>query len=259
MIEHIEANGISNAFRRVGKGPPIVLLHGAEADHSMFDAFAAELSSRFTVIAPDQCDSGATKNPDRIYGFDDLADDVGGMIAALGYARAHVFGTSLGGAIAQLLATRHPSRVNRLVLSSTFRVGMPLAEINPVGAPKIAELRSKLPGSLPELARFFFPEEYIQAHPEALNIFTGNKRSDDQKKRRAAIATKPVKLNLGDVKSPTLVLAGSEDRLIPSLHTLSLANDIAQSKTATILGVGHVGTIQAPALVAAEVSAFLLG
>lgn len=257
MIEYIEANGISNAFKRIGTGSPIVLLHGAEADHSMFDAFAAELSSRFTVIAPDQRDSGSTKNPDAAYGFDDLADDVGEMIAALGYPRAHVFGTSLGGAIAQLVATRHPSKVDRLILSSTFRVGMPITEINPAGAPKLAELRGKLPGSLRELAGFFFPETYLQAHPEALNIFTGNKRTDDQKKRRAVIAAKPVKCNLADIKSPTLVLAGSEDRLIPPSHTFSLANDIAQSRTASIPGVGHVGTIQAPALVAAEVSAFL--
>jgi pimeloyl-ACP methyl ester carboxylesterase len=257
MIERIEANGVSNAFKRIGGGPPIVLLHGAEADHSMFDAFGAELASRFTVIAPDQRDSGATGNPDRTYGFDDLADDVGEMIAALGYARAHVFGTSLGGVIAQLLATRHPSRVDRLILSSTFRVGMPLAEINPAGAPKIAELRGKLPGSLPELARFFFPDAYIQEHPEALNIFTGNKRTDEQKKRRAAIAAKPVRCHLGDVKSRTLVLAGSEDRLIPAPHTLSLANDIVGSKTTTLPGIGHVGTIQAPSLVAAEVFKFL--
>ena len=257
MVEHIEANGTSSAFKRVGNGPPIVLLHGAEADHSMFDAFAAELAVRFTVIALDQRDSGATKNPDILYGFDDLADDVGELIAALGYDRAHVFGTSFGGAIAQMLATRHPSRVNGLILSSTFRVGMPLAEINPAGAPKIAELRSKLPGSLPELARFFFPDAYLQTHPEALNVFTGNKRTDEQKRRRAAVPSKPVTCDLVNVKSPTLVLAGSEDRLIPPSHTLSLANDIAGSKTATIPGVGHVGTIQAPSLVAEEVFRFL--
>lgn len=257
MIEHVEANGISNAFKRVGNGPPIVLLHGAEADHSMFDAFAAVLGSRFTVIAPDQRDSGSTKNPDEAYGFGELADDVGAMIAALGYTRAHVFGTSLGGVIAQVLAVRHPTRLDGLILSSTFRVGMPLAEINPAGAPKIAELRSQLPGSLPELARFFFPDAYIQGHPEALNIFTGNKRTDEQKRRRAAILATPVTCDLHHVTSRTLVLAGSEDRLIPPSHTLDLASDIAGAKTATLPGIGHVGTIQAPALVAAEVFKFL--
>src|SRR3981081_1077824 len=175
MISHIEANGISSAFRRVGEGPPIVLLHGAEADHSMFDAFAAELASQFTVIAPDQRDSGRTKNPDTTYGFDDLADDVGEMIASLGYTRAHVFGTSLGGVIAQVLAARHPARIDRLGLSSTFRVRAPLMSINPEGFPKFVELRSRLPETIDEFAEYFFPRDYIAAHPEVLGIFTASK------------------------------------------------------------------------------------
>jgi pimeloyl-ACP methyl ester carboxylesterase len=52
-------------------------------------------------------------------------------------------------------------------------------------------------------------------------------------------------------------LAGGEDRLIPPAHTLSLAREIAGARTATIAGVGHVGTIQNPAAVAREVQAFL--
>ena len=62
---------------------------------------------------------------------------------------------------------------------------------------------------------------------------------------------------LGDITAPTLVLAGSEDLLIPPAHTLSLAREIAGARTAVIPGVGHVGTIQDPAAVAAEVVAFL--
>ena len=71
----IEANGTSIAFKRSGKGPPSLLLHGAEADHSMFDAFGALLAPHFTVIAYDQRDSGETRNPPSPYGFDELADD----------------------------------------------------------------------------------------------------------------------------------------------------------------------------------------
>ena len=59
----ISANGTDIAYAQQGHGPPIVLMHGAEADHSMFDAFAPLLASRFTVIAYDQRDSGATRNP----------------------------------------------------------------------------------------------------------------------------------------------------------------------------------------------------
>jgi 3-oxoadipate enol-lactonase len=257
-MDSIAANNTSIAFKRSGNGPPLLLLHGAEADHSMFDAFGAQLAPFFTVIAYDQRDSGETRNPPSPYGLAELADDAGALIAALGYRRVHVFGTSLGGAIAQLLAARHPARIDRLVLSSTFRPGATLSAINPEEFPKIAALRSRLPESAPEFARYFYTPDYLTAHPEIVNRFAGTKRNDEQKQRRAAILTRPVEYQPGAISAPTLVLAGNEDRLIPKAHTLSLAREIAGAKTSIIAGVGHVGTIQDPAAVAAEVRAFLL-
>ncbi|WJR79928.1 alpha/beta fold hydrolase [Bradyrhizobium sp. NP1] len=256
-MDTIAANGTTIAFKRSGKGPPLLLLHGAEADHSMFDAFGKELAPHFTVIAYDQRDSGGTRNPPAPYGLDVLADDAAALIAALGHRRAHVFGTSLGGAIAQVLAVRHADRVDCLVLASSFRVGTQVSAINPAGFPKFAELRSRLPDSLPEFAEYFFTREYLSSHPEALNIFKGNTRTAEQRRRRGVILAQPIAIDLGTITAPTLVLAGSEDRLIPPDHTLSLAREIAGARAAKIAGVGHVGTIQNPAAVAAEVVAFL--
>jgi 3-oxoadipate enol-lactonase len=255
-MQTIEANNISITFKTSGKGSPLLLLHGAEADHSMFDAFAPYLADDFTVIAYDQRDSGGTTNPPAPYGFEDLADDAAALIAALGYQRAHVFGTSFGGVIAQLLAARHPERIDRLVLSSTFRPGAPLPSINPE-FPRFAELRSRLPGSVREFAEFFFTPAYLAAHPDAVTVFAGNKRTEEQKARRGAVIPRPVSVDLGRITAPTLIVVGAEDRLIPPAHTLSLAREIAGATTVTIAGVGHVGTRQDPAAVAAAVKAFL--
>ncbi|WP_024518453.1 alpha/beta fold hydrolase [Bradyrhizobium sp. Tv2a-2] len=256
-MERIEANGTSVSLKRSGEGPPLFLLHGAEADHSMFHAFGTLLAKHFTVIACDQRDSGGTRNPHVPYGFGELADDAAALIAALGFARAHLFGTSFGGAIAQVAAVRHPARIDRLVLASTFRVGMSVASINPEGFPRFAALRAGLPETLPAFAEYFFTPSYIAAHPEALSIFTRNTRDAGQRERRGAVLAQPIEVSLGAIKAPTLVLAGSEDRLIPPAHTLSLASEIPGSRAAVIHGVAHVGTIQDPAAVAAEVIAFL--
>ena len=256
-METIAANGTSISFKRSGKGPPLLLLHGAEADHSMFDAFVPMLSGDFTVIAYDQRDSGDTKNSASPYGFEELADDAAALIAALGYQRANVFGTSFGGVIALVLAARHVERINHLVLSSTFRPGAPLPSINP-DFPRFAELRSRLPDSIGEFAKFFFTSDYLAKHPEALSVFTANKRTEEQKARRSAVIARPISVDIGKVTAPTLVLVGAEDRLIPPAHTLSLAREIANAKTLTIPRVGHVGTRQDPAAVAAAVKAFLL-
>ena len=219
-------------------------MHGAEADHSQFDAFGALLARHFTVIAYDQRDSGETRNPPVPYGPAELADDAAALIEALGYARAHVFGTSLGGIIAQMLASRHPGCIDRLVLSSTFRPGMSLATINPEEFSNIAALRARLPESAAEFARYFYTADYLAAHPEVANRFGGNKRNAEQKQRRGGILTQPIVCDLAAIKAPTLVLAGAEDRLIPPAHTLSLAREIMGAQTVTIAGIGHVGTIK---------------
>jgi 3-oxoadipate enol-lactonase len=253
----IDANGTTIAFAQSGQGVPLLLMHGAEADHSMFDAVAPLLAAHFTVIAYDQRDSGGTRNPPTPYGLVELADDAAALIAALGHEHAHVFGTSLGGAIAQVLAARHPTRVDRLVLSSTFRAGTPPLAINPEVIPKLAALRAGLPGTAPEIARYFFPDEYLSRHAAAADIFSGNGRDDAQKQRRAGILAQPVAIDLRAIISPTLVIVGENDRLIPPAHSLSLADDINDARTATLPGLGHVATIQDPAAIAAEVLDFL--
>ena len=256
-MDTIEANGTTIAFTRLGEGPPLILLHGAEADHSMFDAFAALLAPRFTVIAYDQRDSGATRNPPHPYGLEELADDTAALIEALGYPRAHVFGTSFGGVIAQVLAARHAERIDRLVLSSTLRPGTSMMSINPEGFPAFLALRNRMPESVREFAEYFVPRDYITAHPEVLAIFTSSKRDAEQKQRRGAILTLPIAFEPGAISAPTLVIAGGADRLIPPAHTLSLAREIGGAKAVTMAGLGHIGTIQDSAAVAKQVQAFL--
>jgi 3-oxoadipate enol-lactonase len=253
----VRANGTSIAYTRRGVGAPLLLIHGAEADHSMFDELGGLLAEHVEVIAYDQRDSGTTLNPASPYGLGELADDAAALIEALGLERAHVFGTSLGGAIAQALACRHPRRVDRLVLASTFRAGIAPSSISPEVFASLAALRADLPRSAAAIARYFFTERHLAAHPEAAEIFAANRRDAAQKQRRAAILSRPVAVDLGAIACPTLVLVGAEDRLIPPAHTLALARELPNARTAIIAGVGHVAAIQDPGAVAREVLAFL--
>ena len=248
----IDANGTAIAYAQSGSGTPVILIHGAEADHAMFDRFGALLAPHFTVIAYDQRDSGGTRNPPLPYGIDEMADDAAALIAALGYERAHVFGTSLGGVIAQVLAERHPQRVERLVLASTFRAGTAPLSINPEVFASLAALRAGLPGTAPEIARYFFPADHIAAHPEVIDIFSGTSRDAEQRQRRAGILARPVRSDPAAITAPTLVLVGGEDRLIPPAHTLALAREIPGARSVTIAALGHVGTLQDPRAVARE-------
>src|SRR5689334_2970288 len=120
MLQHVRANGIEIAYEKTGSGPPIVLCHGGEGDHKNFFNFAPVLAKKLTVITYDQRDTGGTRNPPERYTLADLGRDVGGLIAGLGYERAHLFGTSYGGAIAQEAVLQCPERIDHLILSATW-------------------------------------------------------------------------------------------------------------------------------------------
>src|SRR4051794_30254452 len=106
--------GVRVACTVTGSGPPLVLMHGAEGSHRMFDALGPHLAPSFTVIAYDQRDCGEPETPPVESTLADLADDAHALLASLGHARAHAYGTSFGGRVAQMLAHRQPQAVERL-------------------------------------------------------------------------------------------------------------------------------------------------
>jgi 3-oxoadipate enol-lactonase len=256
-MQTFEANGVVTAYEKSGQGEPIVLLHGGEADHAMFDGLAHALKEHFTVIAYDQRDSGATRNPPSAYSLADLADDAAALIRGLGCDRAHVMGTSLGGLIAQVLAARHPDRIDRLILSSTWKVGKSPLEVNAEVFRTLASYRTDTAANAPRIAEYFFPAEYLRERPELIEIFRGNSRDEGQKARRGAMLAQPVAADLAAFDRPTLLIVGSEDRLIPNAETFALARELPRVEMATIAQAGHVSSIQMPKRVADAVTAFL--
>ena len=257
LMETRDANGTTISFERTGHGPPLLLMHGAEADHSMFNAFVPLLADDFTVIAYDQRDSGGTRNPPAPYGFEELADDAAALIAALGYTRCPCLRHLVrrrdraSSRLASSGAHRPPGAVEHLPrrrgaalhqsgISEVRRAPRPPAGFGSASSPNI-----------------FFTKDYLAAHPDASSIFGGNTRTDEQKARRGAVIPRPISVALGKITAPTLVLVGAEDRLIPPAHTLSLAGEIRGAKTVTIPDVGHVSARQNPAAVAAAVKTFL--
>ena len=120
---YLELPGRGVTFVRDQPGPPdrppIVLLHGwtATADLNFFAVYGG-LASTGRVIAIDQRGHGRGM-PTKRFRFEDVADDVAATLETLGIDRAVVVGYSMGGAVAQLVAHRHPVRVAGLVLCAT--------------------------------------------------------------------------------------------------------------------------------------------
>lgn len=256
MTEFVQAGDVRIAFDRVGSGAALVLMHGAEASRQMFAQLVPLLAEHFTVIAYDQRDCGDTVAPERSATLTDLAGDAQRMIKALGYRRAHVFGSSFGGRVAQALALLHPQCVDRMVLASTWPLPLPHEELCP-DASRLAALRANLPDTAEELAGWFFPEAFLQQRSELRRIFASARPQTPRSVRRAETVATTLDRGVADIVAPTLVLAGELDRVVPASVTLEMAGRIRDADAVLLPAIGHVTTMQAPDLVAHHLLRFL--
>lgn len=256
MTDFVQAGEVSIAFEREGQGPALVLMHGAEASRNMFAALVPHLSKHFTVISYDQRDCGDTAAPECAATLAELANDAQQFIKALGFKRAHVFGSSFGGRVAQALALLHPRSVDRLVLASTWPLPRPYEELCP-GARRLAELRNGLPGTAAELATWFFPEAFLARRPELRRVFANARPASARSARRAATVATTLKNGVADIVAPTLVLAGELDRVVPPTVTLAMAGRIRGADAVLLPAIGHVAAIQAPEVLAHHMVRFL--
>src|SRR5437016_2736697 len=109
------AAGIPTNYLEDGEGPAVVLIHGSGPGVSAYANWRLTipaLAKRLRVLAPDMAGFGSTeRRPDAKYGLPLWADQVVGLLDALGLEHASLVGNSFGGAIALRAASRHPDRV----------------------------------------------------------------------------------------------------------------------------------------------------
>jgi pimeloyl-ACP methyl ester carboxylesterase len=115
---YVRANGLDLWVGFHGQGRPLVLLHGGLGSGEMFGPVLPLLAERHAVVTVDLQGHGRTADVDRPLDIRTMADDVAGVIEALGLDRPDVAGFSLGGGVALQTAVRHPGAVRRCVSAS---------------------------------------------------------------------------------------------------------------------------------------------
>lgn len=116
--KYAAVNGINLYYEVHGTGKPLILLHGGFGTFDMFTALASALAQNHQVIGVDLYGHGRTALIDRPFTFEQMTDDIAGLIQHLGLEKADLLGYSLGGTVALQTAIRHPERVNQLVVIS---------------------------------------------------------------------------------------------------------------------------------------------
>ena len=128
----IVAGGIRTNYIEDGSGPPVVLIHGSGPGVTAYANWRftlPALGKQFHCYAPDMAGFGFSERPEAIsYDVATWADQVVGLLDALGLAKASIIGNSFGGAIALRVAAQHPDRVDRLVLMGSVGVDFPITE-----------------------------------------------------------------------------------------------------------------------------------
>ncbi len=219
----VRVNDIQMFYEVHGEGFPLIMIMGLTGNTNWWDPrWIQTLSEKFKIIAFDNRGAGRTDISDREYSIKLFADDTAGLMDALGVPRADVLGISMGGMIAQELILNYTEKVKKVVLCSTHCGGAKSVQASEEVLGTLTADRSGV--SVEEVARMtiplFFTEDFLRNTPgvEELVIeqISKNPISNEAFMRQmSAIMQFDTYDRLSQIKTPTLILHGKQDILIP--------------------------------------------
>lgn len=260
-------NGIRLNYNESGSGDPLLLVMGFGMPGDAWQASLPFLQG-FRTIWFDNRGTGQSDKPEGPYTMAQMADDAVGLLDHLGIGRAHVYGVSMGGMIAQEIALRHPQRVRALVLGCTTcggayaKLGEPavletlIEGVSNMGKPDPATwVERQLP--------LLFPPEWIAANPMVRDMLVlafsmmPHTPPDTAQKAMAGMFGWSTWERLPQITAPTLIVHGDRDVIIPVDNAYLLKERIPGAELHIIPGAGHGYPAQDPVGVHAVITDFL--
>ncbi|MBM4444291.1 MAG: alpha/beta hydrolase [Chloroflexi bacterium] len=262
-------NGINLYCEVHGRGEPLVLVAGMGADHRSWFPQMRPLKRHFTVITFDGRGIGKTDRPPGLYSFETLAADVVGLLDHLSLERAHILGESLGGIVAQEVAIGYPGRVMKLILANSTvgrggdmkphpslmkaygrrdgvtDTGFDPARVN-IGRAMRAHIALSFNSRIRRLFYTLMATLYIR--PSQFKGMT---------EQMQAISSHTTVDRLHLIQSPTLVITGTNDRLVPPAMSDILASRIPNARLVKVEGGSHALHVEMKRRFNREVLAFL--
>ena len=245
-----QANGIELAYNDTGGGgPAIVLIRGlgtqmTEWSPALIDGLRQQ---GLRVITFDNRDAGLSAKMDAEYPLREMADDVAGLLDHLGVARAHVFGISLGGMVAQLLAYHHPGRVLSLcsVMSSSGNPDLPPID------PQVMSALLRQADNKDDIVRIDAENRELcgsPGYPESLETRLSAAQAAYERchypqgvaRQMQAVFSDGSRVDrLGQIDAPTLVIHGAADKLLSPECGRDTARCVPRAELQVVDGMGH--------------------
>jgi pimeloyl-ACP methyl ester carboxylesterase len=222
------------------------------------------LARSLRVITFDNRGVGRSESRFHSYTTEAMADDAVSVLSAAGIERAHVYGFSLGGMVAQQLALRHPDRVRSLVLGATH-AGGPRSVRPDSEVMDFFRRRATMPHD--EAAAASVPFNYgpraQREHPDRIaeDIRRRLEHPFAERAYRAQIVAATLhncRTRLKRIEVPTLVVHGTHDRIVPVANAEMLAGEISSAELRILEGSGHLYSTEEPE-VDGEIARFFRG
>lgn len=250
-MQRLLCNGVELRVEDIGAGPPLLCIMGLGASLETWVAQREAFAARYRVILFDNRGAGGSECPPPPWTVPDMAADAIGVLDALGIARAHVLGVSMGGMIAQEMAIGWPARVDRMVVAVSFARPDPLRRAFLLfrrwarlqGADLVQEGVANLPWLVsPRVLNDPDRLEEILGVVGAMPLMA----ADAYSHQIDAILEHDTLSRLGAVRSPTLVLAADEDVLTPLTLSREIAAAIPGARLEVLPRGNHAVQIEDP-------------
>jgi len=252
-------------FDETGSGEPLLMIQGLGYDHRPYAWLREILSRELRTIAHDNRGAGLSGKPEGDYTIDEIATDAVGLLDHLGIERASVMGVSLGGYVAQTIAVGHPNRISRLVLGCTFFSGNPERIRMPASTLAILLERK---GTAEEIARrglgTAFSNRFPARRPDVFETLVRWRVESPiplhgyMGQLKAGMAF-DLEGSVGTIRTPTLVIHGDEDAVVPVDRGRELHAAIPGSRLEILPGAGHLFFIEEAERTASLVLGFVRG
>lgn len=229
-----------------GDGPPLLMIHGfSSSANDWGEPFLKELRPHFRVVRFSNRGTGLSDKPDAEYSIRMMADEAAGLLKELDVPNAHVFGISMGAAIAQELALNHRELVRGLVLGCSTCGGTHRVPAQPEAIALLA--------LTPELTRedqirrswpAFLTPGFIDREPDFLEEMLRTSLEHPTplhatSRQLVAAMQHSSYERLPNIQSPTLIVHGDKDRVSPVQNGHILHDRIPNSTLQILPDVGH--------------------
>lgn len=254
-------NGIEVHYVTSGAidAPWVTLAHSIAADHTFWDAEAAALGAGYRVLRYDTRGHGKSAVGTDPTSLDLLARDVIGLWDALGIARSHFIGLSLGGMIGLVLGLEHRGRVEKLVIANARSQAD--AQFTALWDQRIALAESEGMAAIAELSiTRWFTADFIAEFPQKVaRVRAVIEATPPAGFAGAGRAIRGIDLHqrLGTLACPTLFIAGAEDGACPPQGIRADHQAVPGSRYLELTPAAHISNLEQPQAFVDAVADFL--